>query len=1230
MVTVIERRREPILTAVADSSDVAVAVIDERAPGTTVHELLEGIDHTQLHLDHLAAACGDTLLLFGGPPGDPLTARAWGVAELRFRRVLMAPAAAQTPGATGAGAAPLAPGTSQTLTRLTEFARDSLPLARTGGVPLVTAVVLTQGRPAFLRRALDSLAIVSTQLHTLVIDTGAPPNDALDIANLCAGRPDTDLHRSESKLGCAAGRNLGVRLAETELVLFLDDDAELLPGALEHLLAQYDGHPGTEAAAATVVRPDGTIIVSGGALEVTDAMVSFELLGDGRPYAIEALPASGPSGWAPLGATLVRREALERQPLDEQMQAYFEDNEWCYRVSCESTAAFRRSREAIVLHHLLPKHGAGTSFTARASIAPLLASYAHFYERHEKLLGPWLFDHVPELRAPDGSCDLAGARLLMELTSAKGIDWVLMEWMNGDLGGMLNAGATRLELKAAKASLAQSRAETERAREETERVRVELQRRVQGLEARAAQDAHTISSLDATLNTTNRRLHRVERSVTWQLFQRIRARVFSVLGGEDSVAVQRLQRWLRHLGRRLDAGGAGTARPAPAGTPASLNRVATPRVTGPIELPVFEDPAVSIVIPLYAHAELTRSALESIRSHTQHISYEVILVDDSEDSDTKALLKLVRGARIVVNDRNLGYLRSMRRGLEEARGRWVVLANNDIEVQPGWLTALLECGESAPDIAIVAPKYIYPDGSLAEAGGVIWRDGTGANYGRGDNPESCRYEYRREIDYGSAAALLVRADFWHEVGGFDERFLPMYYEDTDLCFEARARGLRVMYEPRARVVHVEGASAGTDETEGHKRHQQENRPKFVEKWRERLETEHLPPGQADHWLGATLRSTRHVLVVDHRMPMWDRESGGLRMRGILQTLLELGCHVSFLPDNLLPMQPYTRELQRIGVEVLCGIEIPADLIKIMPGLSLVILSRPQVAPRWLDLVREHAPQAPVVYDTVDLHWLREARRAALAGGPNARELVMTQKAKAMRELELGLIRATDATLVVTEDERARVLADVPTAVVQVLPNVNVVREGVPPAPGRAGMLFVGGFEHPPNVDAALALVHEVMPLVWARNDDVSVTIVGSDPPPEVAALASPRVRVAGWVADLEPLMDHARALLAPLTYGAGLKGKVTQALAAGLPVVTTPVGAEGLDATDGIQMLIGRNPAELADRVERVVRDDALWHSLSRAGQQLAAETCSPAVMEQRLSELLERTRMVALPAQVA
>jgi GT2 family glycosyltransferase/SAM-dependent methyltransferase len=728
-------------------------------------------------------------------------------------------------------------------------------------------------------------------------------------------------------------------------------------------------------------------------------------------------------------------------------------------------------------------------------------------------------------------------------------------------------------------------------------------------------DAETsLGHLHNQLVDAQRLTRRVEASVTWQLFQRTRGRLFSVIGGESSPLARILSFSLR-LGGRLTS--RRDAPPAPA-----LEVQDSEPIGEPINLPVFEKPTASLIIPLYSRAELTRRALETIRDNTEQVGYEVILIDDTADAETKQLLELVKGARVLSNDRNYGYLRSVNRGATMARGRWLVLCNNDIEVTSGWLSALIDCAEETASTGVVAPKFVAPDGSLSEAGSILWSDGTGVNYGRGQAPSGYQYEYRRQIDYGSAAALLVSAQLWQDVEGFDQRYEPMYYEDADLCFEARSRGWRVLYEPAAVVVHAEGSTAGTDPKSGHKRFQEVNRRKFVEKWRSVLEEDHLRPGAERTYIAANRRHGQHVLIIDYRMPMWDRDAGSLRMFEMIRSLLRQGCGITFLPDNFAPIQPYTRELQRLGVEVVYGpVDMTAKLAEIGPNLSAVILSRPHTASRWLDSVREVAPSAVTIYDTVDLHWVRETRRFALGrtelAEGNGTIPPQGPKAAALRELELAMVRASDVTVTVTDEERAQIVSHVPDARVMVIPTIHEIAKHVAPAKGRRGVLFVGGFEHPPNVDAVTYLVREVMPLVWARMPQTPVTLAGSGAPQQVRELAGSRVDVAGWVADLTPLLDSARVMAAPVRFGAGVKGKVTQGLAAGLPVVTTPVGAEGLDAQDNVQMLIGEDAEAIAERIMRVIEDDALWQSLSRGGQELVAERCSLEILDQRLSEAL-------------
>jgi GT2 family glycosyltransferase len=407
----------------------------------------------------------------------------------------------------------------------------------------VTAVLLTRDRPEFLHRALSSLDGNDAHVRTVVIDNNSAPEAAEAVAALCEARHDTVLNRSERNLGCAGGRRLGAEMADSDFVLFLDDDAELMPGALDHLVLELDRHRGTGAVTATVVQSDATVLHSGGSMETDDAMVMFNLLCIGAPFPSPALPPTGPSGWAPGGALLARRALLRKFPFDDSMGAYFEDNEWSYRVEIAHPDSFRRSREALVLHHV-HRRRQPTSFAYRSQVVELLVSYARFYELHGLLLGPWLFYSVPALYAEDGSLDLEAARLLMELVIAKGPDWTFMEWMNGDLDGLLEGHRRLVKLRTLDADV--KRLEEEAAHQQDQAAR---ERRL--FEARAAQDARAIAGLDARLHDATRRLRRIEESVTWQLFDRFRMRAVALLGGEKSHTVARLQSVLRWTGRHL-------------------------------------------------------------------------------------------------------------------------------------------------------------------------------------------------------------------------------------------------------------------------------------------------------------------------------------------------------------------------------------------------------------------------------------------------------------------------------------------------------------------------------------------------------------------------------------------------------------------------------------------------------------------------------------------------------
>ena len=244
----------------------------------------------------------------------------------------------------------------------------------------------------------------------------------------------------------------------------------------------------------------------------------------------------------------------------------------------------------------------------------------------------------------------------------------------------------------------------------------------------------------------------------------------------------------------------------------------------------------SIVIPVLDHAAVTLDCLAAIATHTTPGSNKVIVVDNGSGEDLRAMLARVQGVTVIRNERNAGFVEACNQGAAASSGEFVVFLNNDTAVLPGWLEALVSTLSRRPDAGAVGARLLFPDGRLQEAGSIIWSDGLGWNYGKFDDPEAPEVGYVREVDYCSGACLRPPGGF-HELGGFDLRYAPAYYEDVDFCFRLREQGYAVLYQPSARVVHLKGATAGTDESTAFKQYQRVNRDKFVERHRDALRTQ---------------------------------------------------------------------------------------------------------------------------------------------------------------------------------------------------------------------------------------------------------------------------------------------------------------------------------------------------------------------------------------------------------
>jgi len=357
-----------------------------------------------------------------------------------------------------------------------------------------------------------------------------------------------------------------------------------------------------------------------------------------------------------------------------------------------------------------------------------------------------------------------------------------------------------------------------------------------------------------------------------------------------------------------------------------------------------------------------------------------------------------------------------------------------------------------------------------------------------------------------------------------------------------------------------------------------------------------------------------ILIVSPIVPRPDMNSGDLRLCSLIGILAKK-YEITLVSNDYRPGDDvYVSLLERVGVTVYAGGRF--SLLNLLKNdqFKVAILEFYFMAEFYLDRIRILQPECRVVIDTVDVHYLRLKQKYDLTG-TDADQSVY----RATRKRELCVYCKADAVITVTKDDATALLEEAPDITCVVVPNIHDICPGTT-ARDKNTLIFVGGFSHEPNVDAVLYFCRDILPLVRADKPDVHLTVIGSNPPDEILDLENEAVTVTGYVPETTPYLHRSSVSVAPLRYGAGMKGKIGEAMAHGVPVVTTSVGAQGMGLDDRKNIMIADSPGGFASAVLELLNDSCLHEDIRTNAIQFITDNYTTAYAAIAMSAALDKT----------
>tara|TARA_Y100001970_G_scaffold266969_1_gene356325 strand:- start:4672 stop:7806 length:3135 start_codon:yes stop_codon:yes gene_type:complete len=634
-----------------------------------------------------------------------------------------------------------------------------------------------------------------------------------------------------------------------------------------------------------------------------------------------------------------------------------------------------------------------------------------------------------------------------------------------------------------------------------------------------------------------------------------------------------------------------------------------------LTFPKFKDINLSIIIVLYNQAHFSFLCLKSILHHAD-VEYEVVIVDNASTDKTGDLLLQIDNAKVIRNKENIGFLKAVNQVSKVAKGKYVLLLNNDAMLEERSLSSAIHTIEKDEAIGAVGGKIKLVDGTLQEAGNIVWNDGSCIGYGRGDNPNDPQFMFKRQVDYCSGAFLLFRKTDFLNLNGFDNSFSPAYYEETDFCIQLNKLGLKTVYDPNVVIVHYEFASSGnvSDALS-----LQEKNKKTLAAKHEKWLGKKYPPSKENILIARSANDYKNILLIDDRVPHPSLGSGYPRCANILNTLASFNFNVTLYPLQF-PIDDWKSCYETLddSIEVILG-KGKSGLYEFLENrkgfFQYIIVSRVHNMEAFQDIVmkeEQFLEDVKIIYDAEALTASREIIRAFLLG-----KVVKDEEQNVMIKNEVGKASVADSVVAVSEQE-AEVYRSHGIESVHVLGHMMTTSPGNNSFSDREGLLFVGALrdEGSPNVDSLLWFCVNVLPLIEKTLPNIKLYVVGELGAPSLFAIKKENINFLGKIKDLNDIYNQCRIFIAPTRFAAGIPHKVHEAAAYGIPCITTPLLAKQLNWTDGKELLIGDTPEKFAEQCLRLYGDQGLWDGIRKQGLSVINNDCSELNFHKRLKSI--------------